>query len=140
MMYFIPTTRASARFLVDRIRTKLLMKTGVADSTIMKPQRAAIGTTIVAVIVMVIVIGMIGFATLDSQTVPPEMGNTTSVSTSVASSTSLASSSSTSSTGQSASYSTVSAASGLKLQVTLNSSSIPPQGEVAVQIELLNTQ
>ena len=98
----------------------------------MKPQRAAIGTTIAAVIVMVIVIGMIGFVTLDSQTVPPEVGNTPSASTSLTSS--------TSSMEQSASYSTTSSTSGLKLQVTLNSSSIRSQGEVAVQIELLNTQ
>jgi hypothetical protein len=47
--------------------------------------------------------------------------------------------SSASSGGPSTTYSTTSAA-GLQLQVTLNSSSIQPHGEVSVQIELLNLQ
>jgi hypothetical protein len=95
----------------------------------MKPQRTAIGTTVVFVVLTaLIVIGMMGFVILNSQTVPPVA--TTSSHTS-----------STSSMGQSVSYSTTSSSgSGLRLQVTLNSSTIGSRGEIAVQIEELNTQ
>jgi hypothetical protein len=63
----------------------------------------------------------------------------TSCTVTIASSTSTdQTTSSTSSTVPIVLYSTISPA-GLRLQVTLNSSSVQPRGEVAVQIELLNT-
>ena len=98
----------------------------------MTQQRQGIGTTLIVVaLVLVIVVGTIGFVMLNLQSLP--LPRTTSDLYSQ-SSTSLAST-----TGPSVSYSTTSS-SDLRLQVTLNSSSIQSQEEVAVQIEVLNLQ
>jgi hypothetical protein len=93
----------------------------------MTKRRRGIGATFVVVaVVIVIIVGAFGLVILSSQSFQRTSTHATTQS-------------STSSTGPSVSYSTVSA-SGLRLQVTLNSSSIPSQGEVAAQIEVANTQ
>jgi hypothetical protein len=55
-------------------------------------------------------------------------------------STSPSTESSTTTAGQSSTYSSTVSSSGLRLQVTMNSTNLPPHGEVAVQVEVLNTQ
>ena len=92
--------------------------------------RRAIGTAVIAAaVVIVIVVGALGAVILSSQSFQPFQKTVTHTS----------SIPSTYSTGPSVSYSAVSA-DDLRLQVTLNSSSIGPQGEVAAQVEVLNLQ
>jgi hypothetical protein len=89
----------------------------------MTPRTKGIGTSVIVIVVVVVMMtATIAFIALTS-TSPTMLIPTTSL---------------TSSAGPSVTYSNISA-SGLQLQVALNSSSIQPKGEAAVQIELLNT-
>jgi len=93
------------------------------------PRRKGVGTTIAVVaVVIVLAIATIAFVTLTSQTRTPIPGTSSAASSET---------SSMSSGGSSTTYSTTSA-SDLRLQITLNSSTIQSLGEVAVHIEALN--